>query len=98
VNINSISDLRAAFRNGPYAWPGGYPCFFLMSDGAALSFKAAKAERRELLEALVDYRDNPHESSGWRPVALEINWEDSELYCAHTNERIESAYAESEDD
>jgi hypothetical protein len=89
--INSISDFRRAIRNGPYAWPGGYPLYFIMSDGGALSFKAAKAERRGVLEAL---RDNS--GNGWRPVAVEINWEDAELYCDHTNERIESAYAEDE--
>jgi hypothetical protein len=76
-------------RNGAYAWPGGYPMFFVMGDGEAISFKAAKAERRNILEALRD-----HDSSGWRPVAFEINWEDDTLTCAHTNEPIESAYGE----
>jgi hypothetical protein len=93
--INSISDFRAAIRQGSYAWPGGYPAFFVMADGEALSFAAAKAERRLILEAIRDkaagWPDN-----GWTPAALEINWEDGELYCAHTNARIESAYAEPE--
>jgi hypothetical protein len=93
MRIESISDFRAAIRNGAYAWPGGYPLFFVMADGEALSFKAAKAERRNLLEALAHGQRN----DGWKPVALEINWEDAELYCAHTNERIESAYAEPEE-
>jgi hypothetical protein len=94
MNINSISDFRRAMRHGAYAWPGGYPCYFVMSDGEALSFKAAKVERRLLLEALVDYATNEHERSGWRPVAVEVNWEDETLVCAHTNEPIESAYSE----
>jgi hypothetical protein len=89
--INSISDFRRAMRNGAYAWPGGYPMFFLMSDGEALSFKAAKENVREMLEALV-----AGDNSGWRPVALEVNWEDDTLTCAHTNEPIESAYGENE--
>lgn len=76
-------------RHGPYAWPGGYPMFFVMADGEALSFDAAKKERRCLLEAL---RDN--DRSGWRPVAFEVNWEDEELLCAHTGKRIESAYGD----
>jgi hypothetical protein len=91
MEIKSISDYRAAIRNGPYAWPGGYPTFFVMSDGDALSFEAAKSERRAILEALRD-----HANSGWRPVAFEINYEDGELYCSHTGKRIESAYAEPE--
>lgn len=90
MNINTISDFRAAMRNGPYAWPGGYPCFFVTADGAALSFESAKACRRDILEAI---RDN-HTSSGWRVEALTINYEDPDLYCDHSGERIESAYAE----
>lgn len=91
--IETISDLRKAFRNGAYAWPGGYPCFFLLADGEALSFAAAKANRRRLIEALVDYRTNRHECSGWRPIGLEINWEDADLVCADSGALIESAYA-----
>lgn len=93
MNIQSISDFRAAIRNGAYAWPGGYPMFFVMADGGALSFNAAKAERRQLLEALA----HGSRYDGWKPVAFEVNWEDAELYCAHTGERIESAYAEPEE-
>ena len=89
MNINSISDFRRAVRNGPYAWPGGYPVYFITSDGEALSFKAVRENRREILEAIRD-RDN----SGWRVVGMDVNWEDGELTCAHTNERIESAYAD----
>lgn len=88
--INSISDFRRAVRNGPYAWPGGYPCYWVMSDGAACAFDVAKSERRNMLEALA----NPRDRSDWRPVALDINWEDSDLTCAHTNKRIPSAYGE----
>lgn len=90
MNIKTISDFRKAMRHGPYAWPGGYPCYFITADGDALSFKAAKAERRDILEAIRD----DHRSSGWRVVALEINWEDGDLICGRTGERIESAYAE----
>jgi hypothetical protein len=99
MQINNISDFRRAMRNGPYAWPGGYPCFFVMSDGEAISFKAAKENIREILEDLRAYCDD-YRSSGfayttdWRPIAFEINYEDASLYCAHTGERIESAYAE----
>ncbi len=86
--INSISDFRRAMRNGPYAWPGCYPCYFITSDGAALSFEAAKKERRNILESIAHRLDD-----GWRVVAVEINWEDGQLTCDHTGERIESAYA-----
>lgn len=87
MNIRSISDFRAAMRHGPYAWPGGYPLYFITSDGAALSFKSAKAERRNIIEAIHDRSNN-----GWRVVAMEINWEDADLVCDHSGEQIESAY------
>ncbi|WP_316172868.1 hypothetical protein [Bradyrhizobium sp. SZCCHNRI2049] len=89
IAINSISDFRAAVRNGSYAWPGGYPLYFVTSDGAALSFDAAKAERRNILESIRD-----KSSDGWRVVGCLINWEDSELVCDHTGKRIECAYAD----
>jgi len=94
MQINSISDFRRAVRHGPYAWPGGYPVYWIMSDGGACAFDVAKSERRNMLEALADYRSNRHEHSGWRPVALEINWEDGDLFCDHTGAKIESAYGE----
>lgn len=95
MEIKTISDFRKAVRIGPYAWPGGYPLYFVMSDGEAMSFKAAKSERRALLEALREWTAD-HQDSGWRPIALEINYEDFDLICCHTNERIESAYGEPE--
>lgn len=89
MEIKSISDFRKAVRHGPYAWPGGYPCYFITSDGAALSFEAAKQERRNILHA-IGHKQN----DGWRVVGMDVNWEDSYLYCDHTGKRIESAYAD----
>ena len=89
MNINSISDFRKAIRNGEYAWPGGYPCYFITSDGAALSFDAVKRELRNILESIANKAND-----GWRIVALEINWEDAALYCEHTGQKIESAYGD----
>lgn len=87
MKINSISDFRKAMRHGPYAWPDGYPCYFVMEDGGAFHFDTAKAERRRILEALRD-----KVGDGWAPIALEINYEDDELYCDHTGKKIEAAY------
>lgn len=89
MNINSISDFRKAIRNGEYAWPGGYPCYFTTSDGAALSFDAVRRELRSILESIANKAND-----GWRIVALEINWEDAALYCEHTGQKIESAYGD----
>jgi hypothetical protein len=89
--IKTISDFRKAVRLGPYAWPGGYPLYWLMADGEACAFDVAKTERRLMLEAIAHPEYLDHQ---WLPIALEINYEDSELVCAHTGKKIESAYAE----
>lgn len=83
-----ISDFRRDIRK-PYAWPGGYPCYFVCDDGEALSFDSAKANRRLILESLRD-----GDNDGWRIVAVAVNWEDSTLTCAHSGKAIESAYGE----
>ena len=87
MEIKSISDFRKAMRHGQYAWPGGYPCFFITSDGEALSFRAAKAETRNILYSLANKLDD-----GWRVIGLAINYQDGNLFCCHIGERIESAY------
>jgi len=87
--IRTISDFRAAVRHGPYAWPGGYPLYFLCDDGAALCCDCAKAERRNVLEAIACKARN-----GWRVVGQDINWEDDTLLCDNCSDRIESAYGD----
>lgn len=84
-------DLKNALRAGPYAWPGGYPCYFITSDGCALSFEAVRYEFRQVLWSI---RHNVND--GWNLEGLAINWEDPELYCEHTGKRIQSAYSEDE--
>jgi hypothetical protein len=98
MKIKNISDFRKAVRHGPYAWPGGYPVYFLMADGEAISFNAAKKDRRACLEALRANQENQFPDKDWLPVAMEINWTDGHLYCAASGERIESAYAEPEEE
>jgi hypothetical protein len=93
MDIRNLSDFRKAMRHGPYAWPGGYPCFFWTSDGEALSFDSVKKNLRPIIESIA-HRSN----DGWRVFALDVNWENDELYCAHSGERIESAYGEKEGD
>ena len=34
----------------PYAWPGGYPRYFITNDGVALSYDAARENRRLIEE------------------------------------------------
>jgi len=85
----TTNQFREFIENGPYAWPGGYPLYFVTSDGAALSFEAAEQNAGD-----IEYSIREMVYDGWKVVAAEINWEDGELYCDHTGERIESAYSE----
>lgn len=89
MKIDTINDFGKALRSGPYAWPGGYPIFFLTSDGGALSFASAWMNRKIIARAIAD---NDH--GGWRVVASDVNWEDAELFDDDSGNRIESAYAE----
>ena len=86
----TLQAIKQQLRYGPYAWPGGYPIYFVTSDGAVLSFAAVRAEWRNVVDAHL--RNNTQ--CGWHIAAADINWEDSDLFCDHTGERIESAYAE----
>lgn len=85
----TLSQVKAALRSGPYAWPGGYPLYFLTTDGQALSFDAVRERWRDVVSAaLADCRD------GWRLAACDVNWEASDLVCDHTGKVIPSAYGE----
>ncbi len=64
-----------------YAWPGGYPIFYLTKKDDVLCPDCANAQGR--------HDDDP-------VVAHDANWEDPELYCEGCSQRIESAYAEDE--
>jgi hypothetical protein len=73
----------------PYAWPGGYPRYFVTSDGAALSYKSALENQHLIIDSIENQFND-----GWQVIGCDINWEDSELYCDHSSELIESAYAD----
>jgi hypothetical protein len=75
-------------RTGKYA-DGCYPKFWLCSDSSELSYDACMANCGRIARSI---RDGSND--GWRVVGCDVNWEDPAMYCAHTNERIESAYAE----
>lgn len=89
MQINTTLEFKNALRSGPYAWPGGYPLFFICDDGGALCCKCARSEARRIMESVRD-----RQSDGWRVVGMDINWENVEAHCDHCNGTIESAYGE----
>jgi len=74
-------------RKEPYAWPGGYPKYLLLNDGGCLCMKCAVSEAKSITNDIARNVD-----TGWFPWAWAINWEDTELYCDHCNDKIECAY------
>ena len=71
-----------------WAWPGGYPLFYICADSGILCPDCANGENGSLAT-----ETDPTED--WRVVAYDINWEDPDLFCDHCSRRIESAYKES---
>lgn len=92
--IDNVESLKATLRAGEFAWPGGYPLFFLMADNEAMSFDGVRQNLREAFAAFAS--TDRHEP--WRVVYCKTNYEDSDLVCAQTGERIPSAYAEPAED
>ena len=72
-------EVKRELRDGPYAWPGGYPKYFVTLDGACLSFDAMRECFREEARAV---------------AGVQVNWEDDDLTCDHTGKHIPSAYGE----
>lgn len=93
TTIHDVTELKATLRAGAYAWPGGYPLYILLQDGSPISYDTARKEFRQLVDAMRDQNLR----NDWRPVATDINWEDPDLFDAHSGERIPSAYAEPEE-
>ena len=86
--------LAAAYRWGPYIWPGGYPQFLWIHEGDILCWKCFKENYAEIWRALVA----DDQESDWYPLSIEANWEDDWLYCCHCNTHLESAYGAPEED
>lgn len=81
--------LRPIRRSWPaYAWPGGYPIYYVTEDAGLLCSDCANKNLKLTLG------DDPQ----WKIVAADINYEDF-LTCGNCSTIIESAYgAEEEDD
>jgi len=76
-----VSEIRLESGVLPkYAFPGGYPLYYLDAEGNILCAECARSND-DYTASLVDYA---------------VNYEDAFLYCDHCSTRIESAYAEDE--
>jgi hypothetical protein len=77
-----------------YAWPGGYPMFYVFRDGGCICPKCVN-DNIELIDADMRHGRVWNSHGGWAIDAADVNYEDADLHCDHCSERIESAYCES---
>lgn len=68
-----------------YAWPGGYPLYYLTADNGCLCPDCANGKNGS--EA---HEDN--EDKSWRLVACDVHYEGEPITCDHCGEQVESAY------
>ena len=86
----TIQQFEEYLQNGPFAFPGGYPLYFITADGCALSFDAAEEQREQIIDAIKE----PGTNDQWQIIGIDVNWEDTDLVCGHNGKRIPSAYGE----
>lgn len=72
-----------------FAWPGGYPMFYVCSDGGALCPTCANQEI-----ALIDVAIKDGLRDGWRAIDADVNYEDAGLCCDHCGKPIPAAYVD----
>lgn len=82
-----------------YAWPGGYPIYYLTPQGEAMCPTCATGEFDQWCDAdwrgpyyvsLLSQIDDLYDG----PQYADINYEDEHLYCVQCDDRIPSAYGE----
>ncbi len=69
-----------------YAWPGGYPIFYVTADNGVLCASDECANGPEARDTDADDQ--------WRIVAADIHYEGAQLVCDHCNGTIDSAYGD----
>lgn len=68
-----------------YAWPGGYPIYYVTDDGGVLCPACANKEIMRTIDP---------EDRQFFILAGDINYENEDLWCDHCNKQIESAYGD----
>jgi hypothetical protein len=80
-----LARVKVAIRS-KYVWPGAYPLYIVMSDGAPMSVGAAQQEWKQICYAHLNGVNKE-----WQVADVAINWDVEDLICDHTHEKIPSA-------
>ena len=84
LEAEGLEDIKFTAREWPrWAWPGCYPLYYMAADGGCLCVECANQNQQTF--------DKDAEKC-WHIVAVDVNYEDHDLYCDHCNEQIEAAY------
>lgn len=75
-----------------YAWPGGYPIYYVLEDGEVLCPACMNNENGSI--AYTGESPDSINNPGWHVVGNDVNYEDESMFCAHCNKQIEAAYGE----
>ena len=77
-----------------YAWPGGYPMFYLTTADCVL---CPGCVQDNLSECAGTAEPDDHDGQ-WFVCRAGINWEDSDMTCDECLKEIESAYGDADAD
>ena len=89
-NLQRVSDHKIGPQYlSAYAWPGGYPLFYIVDDGEIICPSCANGGEFTT--------DQSADDDGFKIVGADANWEDPNLYCGHCNITIETAYGAADD-
>ena len=83
-----IGQVKRAIRE-PYAWPGGYPIYTVMSDGELLCPECARENFRQIVADT-----NARYGGSWRAAGADIKYEGPDEQCAHCSKPLPSAYGD----
>lgn len=87
--MKALQQVKAAIRNGPFVWPGGYPLLAIMEDGENLCIPCLHREFRSIVRATLRgyWRE-------WVLAGVDVYWEGPPVQCAHCGTTVESAYGD----
>jgi hypothetical protein len=72
-----------------FAWPGGYPIFYVFNDGGVCCPNCANANITEI------DAEGRNSHGGWALGGSDVNWEDEDMHCDHCHKPIPCAYPKS---
>lgn len=78
--------FNSALAQGKSSGVCGYDYHFIMADGEPMSFEAALDNAGLIRNAIIE-----NMSDQWQIVGRDINYEDQDMVCVQTGERIEPA-------